>query len=117
MTAVLPDAAMIIHTLSLHVMNEKADVILNMENLSLWLAPPQTDNSTIYFQHSLQLPSDDLSAHHELNSFLKQPLNQSVTYQPLYKVLATSDFFTLGHASFLRFRDIHNAQTMQQKQT
>lgn len=71
MTAVLPDAAMIIHTLSSHVTNETADVILNMDNLSLWLASPQADNGTIYFQHSLQLPLDDLSAHHELSSFLK----------------------------------------------
>ncbi|KAM6035114.1 small ribosomal subunit protein uS12 [Theristicus caerulescens] len=58
MTAVLPDVAMIIHTLSLHAMNETADIILNMDNLSLWLTSPQADNSTIYFQHSLYLPSD-----------------------------------------------------------
>lgn len=53
MTAVPPDAAMIIHTLGLHATNQTADVILDMDNLSLWLASPQADNSTIYFQHSL----------------------------------------------------------------
>lgn len=71
MTAVPPDAAMIIHTLGLHATNETADVILDMDNLSLWLASPQADNSTIYFQHSLQLPSGDISGQHELSSFLK----------------------------------------------
>lgn len=48
MTAVLPDAAMIIHTLSLHAMNETADIILNMDNLSLWLAPPQTMAQSVF---------------------------------------------------------------------
>jgi len=38
--AALPDTAMTMHTLSLHATNETADVILNMENLSLWLASP-----------------------------------------------------------------------------
>lgn len=50
MTAVLPDAAVIIYTVSLHATNESADIILNMDNLSLWRAFPQADNGTIYFQ-------------------------------------------------------------------
>lgn len=71
MTAVLPDAVMITHTLSLYTMRETTDIILNMDNLSLWLTSPQADNGTIYFQHSLQLPLEDASAHHEPSSFLK----------------------------------------------
>lgn len=53
MTAVPPDAAMIIHTLSLLATSKTADIISNMDNVSLCLLSPQADNVTIYFQHSL----------------------------------------------------------------
>lgn len=65
MTAVLPDAAVIMYAVSLHATNESADIILNMDNLSLWRASPQADYGTIYFQHSLP------SGHCDHNSLLK----------------------------------------------
>lgn len=48
MTAALPDAAMIIHILSLHAMNKTADIFLDMDNLSLWLASPQAKAQFIF---------------------------------------------------------------------